>query len=380
MRILVLNYEYPPLGGGAGNATCFLSKEWGKNGITADIVTTWFRGLDEISHEPDNITVYRVKSLRKKAEQSNPLEMLSYIYSAYRASIRLTAQFSYDLIISFFSIPCGLIARKLFRKCNIPYIVLLRGGDVPGFLPKEMGLMHTITMPFTKAVWKDAEKVIANSKWLQELASKTANTIKCTIDMVPNGVDTSFFNSSVNMKARPFVFLFTGRFVNQKNLMYLLCQFEIANTDRQAQLVLTGDGPDREKLAQKIQSSKLLTETVKLKPWSLKQELPAVYQSAHCFVNPSIDEGMPNAILEAMSCGLPVLASNIGGNNELVIHDKNGYLFNLNEHNSLSNYMIKMINNEQCNAMGSHSRHIAESKYSWAVSAVSIIKDHIHAV
>ena len=98
-------------------------------------------------------------------------------------------------------------------------------------------------------------------------------------------------------------------------------------------------------------------------------------------MNPSIDEGMPNAVLEAMACGLPVIASNIGGNNELVIHGKNGYIFNLEDVNSLSDYMKRIIiENKQYKSMASYSRDIVEKQYSWTVSAKSIVKEQVNAV
>jgi glycosyltransferase involved in cell wall biosynthesis len=380
MRILVLNYEYPPLGGGAGNATYFLAREWGKMGISTDIITTWFTGLEEIKREMDNVTVYRIKSFRKKMEQSNPLEMLSYTNLAYKKAVKLVTAQKYTLIVAFFSIPCGLVARKIFKRFKTPYIVLLRGGDVPGFLPQELGFMHRITMPVTKTIWKNAQRIIANSKWLSDLANKTAVDIDRTVEMVPNGVDTSFFVPVKHTDKKPFIFLFVGRFVNQKNLIFLLSQFEIANRNNYAKLILTGDGPERGKLVEKINSSTVLKKTVELKPWEDKKNLLSIYQTAHCFVNLSVEEGMSNATLEAMSCGLPVIASNIGGNIGLVIDQKNGYLVNLDENLDLNYYILQMINNVNYESMASYSRYLAQTHFSWKSSASLMVKDYLHAV
>lgn len=380
MRILVLNYEYPPLGGGAGNATCFLSREWGRMGIMTDVITTWFSGLDEVSAEEDNVTVYRVKSLRKKMERSNPVEMLSFALSAYRKSVKLISKDCFDLIIAFFSIPCGLVARMIQAEFHIPYIVLLRGGDVPGFLHSELNLFHKITMPFTKTVWKNALRIIANSKKLCDLANITAVSIKCVVEMVPNGVDVSLFKPVKHNCKEPFTFLFVGRYVKQKNLLYLLSQFEIANRGEALRLVLVGEGAEKEKIMNKINSSSMLRDSVCLKSWTAKNDLPLIYQSAQCFVNPSLDEGMPNTVLEAMASGLPVIASNVGGNNELVIHGKNGYLFNLDEENSLSFYMEKIKNDPCYTSMKLNTRLLAETKFSWSVPAISIVKGCANAV
>ena len=108
MRLLVLNYEYPPIGGGAGNATWFLCREWGRQGHCVDIITTWFAGLEETLKESELVTVYRVKSLRKKSEQSNPFEMMSYVLKGHARSLELLRKNRYDRIIAFFSIPSSL--------------------------------------------------------------------------------------------------------------------------------------------------------------------------------------------------------------------------------------------------------------------------------
>ncbi|MGE5671976.1 MAG: glycosyltransferase family 4 protein [Fibrobacterota bacterium] len=382
MRILVLNYEYPPLGGGAGNATYFLSREWGRMGIVTDIITTWFKNLDEITHESDNVTIYRVKSKRLKSSQSNPREMISYIFKAYKKAKDLLAANTYDLTIAFFSIPSGIISYRLYTRFKIPYYVLLRGGDVPGFLGKELECMHTLTMPITKLVWKHATRIIANSRRLADLAEKTAAQPGRSVEIIPNGVDTTQFFPDTSKHRSTFTFLFTGRFAKQKNLELLLQQFDRALQQCNARLILTGDGPLRETLISLCNSSEQLSQHVEIRPWAQKTELLSLYQSAHCFINPSIDEGMPNAVLEAMSCGLPVIASNIGGNNELVVHGKNGFLFNLTEPDTLSHYILEVIRSDLFVSMSSASRKLVEDHYSWTISAKTILqpKDSSDAV
>jgi glycosyltransferase involved in cell wall biosynthesis len=293
---------------------------------------------------------------------------------------KMISKDNFDMTIAFFSIPCGIVARMLLAKFHTPYCVLLRGGDVPGFLHRELSFFHWITMPFTKVVWKNAQRIIANSSRLCELANKTAATLNRKVEIVPNGVDVSIFKPVKHDCKNPFVFLFVGRFVNQKNLLLLLSQFEMANREMGARLVLAGEGPEKERMVQKIEASPILKNSVYLKSWTVKKDLPSVYQSAHCFVNPSMDEGMPNAVLEAMACGLPVIASNVGGNNELVVHEKSGYLFNLEEKDSLSFCMKKMASDIHYDSMGLNARVLVESRYSWSVSALSIIKENVNAV
>jgi glycosyltransferase involved in cell wall biosynthesis len=373
MRLLILNYEYPPIGGGAGNAAWFLCREWGRQGHYVDIVTTWFAGLDETSKESERITVHRVKSLRKKNEQSNPVEMLSYVLKGYGRAYDLLKDNQYNRIIAFFSIPSGIIAYRLWKRKGIPYIVLLRGGDVPGFLPGQLGLFHWITLPFTKKIWRRAGCVIANSTGLAGLAAKTARKIDVLVDIVPNGVDTDFFSPAPYFPAGPFTFLFVGRFSVQKNILVLLDQFEKYVGHSGGRLLLVGDGPKKKDIERRVASSPVLIHSVTLYPWCSKEALLRFYQLAHCFVNPSLYEGLPNALLEAMACGLPVIASNVGGNNELVKPAINGFLFDLSYPDSLGKSMQDIIGCGCVKVMGEASRRTAMECFSWAKSAAGIV-------
>jgi glycosyltransferase involved in cell wall biosynthesis len=373
MRLLVLNYEYPPIGGGAGNAAWFLCREWGRQGYRIDIVTAWFTGLGETTKESEQVTVHRVKSLRKKSEQSNPIEMMSYVLKGHDRARDLLRKDAYDHIIAFFSIPSGIIAYRLWKLTGIPYTLLLRGGDVPGFLPGQLGFFHWITLPLTKKIWRSARCIIANSTGLAGLADRTARTINVPVNVVPNGVDTEFFFPAPHLPAGTFTFLFVGRFSVQKNIMVLLDQFEKTVAHSGAQLLLIGDGPKKKDIERRVASSPALIHSVTLHPWCSKEVLLRFYQSAHCFLNPSLYEGLPNALLEAMACGLPVIASNVGGNNELVKPAVNGFLFDLSSPDSLGKAMQDIIRCGHGKVMGDASRQIAMEGFSWAKSAAGIV-------
>jgi glycosyltransferase involved in cell wall biosynthesis len=374
MRLLVLNYEYPPLGGGAGNATYYLGKEWGKAGMPVDIVTTWFKGFDEIERGPGGVTVYRVKSRRKKAEQSNPFEMACYIAYGFAKARKLCKHEKYGLAIGFFSIPSGLIAYMLFLLYGIPYTILLRGGDVPGFLPKQLKRFHAMTMPLTIKIWRGAKRVIANSQGLRDLAETTGRRIGVKIDVVPNGVDVDFFRPAPERHVTRPVFLFAGRFSQQKNLPCLLTQFEAGDTAQKARLVLVGGGPEKNVLDALIARSPTLSSSVSLVPWCSKEELRRHYWEAFCFVNPSLYEGLPNTLLEAMACGLPVVASNIGGNSELVSNGVNGLLFDVSDPKDLQRRLVEMLHSPDVRSFGERSRERAVRDFAWSSSAEKIME------
>ena len=90
MRILLINYEFPPLGGGAANATFNIGKCLSANGHNIFVLTSAFKDLKGWRHE-QGMTIFRCKAIRKKIGQSSILEMISYIISASFILPRISA-------------------------------------------------------------------------------------------------------------------------------------------------------------------------------------------------------------------------------------------------------------------------------------------------
>lgn len=361
MNILLINYEYPPLGGGAANATYNIAKSLQKQGHEVSVVTSAFKSLTGYSIE-NNISIYRLPSKRKAIDRSNLPEMLSFAYHALQNIKEIIKEKKINKTIAFFSVHCGIVSYLMFKKYKIPYIVSLRGGDVPGLVP-ELNMLHTIIKPFRRAILKNAVSIVANSVGLAELALKTD---PFQVDVIPNGVDTDLFVSKEEKKSKYFKFLFVGRFRPQKNLFFLLKSIKelTIKTSKPFKLIMAGDGPQNEEL--KRYANELGLKNIEWPGWKSKAELVCLYQSSHCFLNPSLYEGMPNTILEAMACGLPVIASDSIGNNEIVIHEQNGFLFPQNNLELFVAFMLLLVeNSEKVAFTGGKARQYVVDNFSW---------------
>lgn len=312
MTILLINYEYPPIGAGAANATRHIAKALVELGHKAVVLTAGFR--DAVGHtiEDGGVDVYRLPSRRASVSQSNPREMMSFVWHAWRALDRVVRTHKPDAAFIFFSIPCGLLGPTLKGRYGIPYTILLRGGDVPGMEP-HLNTVHTLLRPVRRRILRGAQAVIANSKGLAE-ASMSADPIP--VSVVPNGVDTDFFRPPAKRPDAPFTFLFVGRFQSQKNLPVVIDAFADAFAGTDVRLRLVGDGPQRTELEEQV-ARRGIASQVTFVPWLDKSGLLNEYQSAHCLINYSLYEGMPNVVLEAMACGLPAILSDIMGHEEL---------------------------------------------------------------
>ncbi|MHC1713196.1 MAG: glycosyltransferase family 4 protein [Solidesulfovibrio sp.] len=367
MNILLLNYEYPPLGGGAGNATANMAREMATLGHAVRVVTAAYGDLPR-RETVDGFELWRIPAVRRHADHCSPLEMLSFMLSASVALPGMAGRFAPDACVAFFGIPCGPAAWVLKQLYRVPYIVSLRGGDVPGFQPYDLAGYHKLTGPLIRFLWRGAAAVVANSQGLAGLARKSAGATP--IRMIPNGVDTKRFQPADEKPGDgPVQLLFVGRVVRQKGLDVLLDALALLPDKAPFQLTLIGDGPLRVELTEKAQRLGL-GERVRFAGWVGREEMPAALGRADVFVFPSRDEGMPNAVLEAMASGLPVAATRISGNEELVADGETGFLVPPDDPASLAFALARLIGDVSlCRRLGAAGREKVVREYSWSVVA-----------
>ena len=143
MKILMLNYEYPPLGGGGAPITRDLVVRLAKAGYSVDVVTMLFKGLKRYENDK-GVNIYRVPSIRQSQAVCRIHEMLSYVISAFFFSLYLIRRNNYDLIHAHFIFPTGITAYLLKKIANIPLIITAHGSDVPGYNPDRFKIMHKL--------------------------------------------------------------------------------------------------------------------------------------------------------------------------------------------------------------------------------------------
>jgi len=360
MKILLLNSEFPPIGGGAGNASANIARHLVTRGHDVLILTARHASLP---HEEtwQGVQIVRLPALRKRMDRSGLMEQVSYILVGSLWAERVLKKFPAQGVLAFFGVPSGPIAWWIRKLHNIPYMVSMRGGDVPGFRPYDFGTYHHLVAPLLHLVWRDAGSLVANSSGLRELALKFDSS--ACIELVPNGVDLEAFVPVVRAWSPPRL-LSVGRLVYQKGLD--LAARALADLKDQVwEWVIVGDGsfrPEIEKLCLELG----IADRVKFAGWRSRPELMEHYNQANLFVFPSRHEGMPNAVLEAMSSGLPVIASSIAGNEELVLTDKTGLLFPTESVADLRSALLELIPDAARRMeMGEAGRARVQDHYSW---------------
>lgn len=180
-----------------------------------------------------------------------------------------------------------------------------------------------------------------------------------------SGVDAERFQPGPSLledhlPPRPRV-LFTGRLHPQKGLDSLLDAWPEVARRTSANLLLLGAGPDRARL--EARASELgVSSSVHFR--GLVADPAEHLRAADLFVLPSVAEGMSNSLLEALATALPCLASDIGGNRDLIHHDVSGLLVPAHEPGAWSAAMVRLLEDRDlAGRLGGHARRGVETTY-----------------
>ena len=183
---------------------------------------------------------------------------------------------------------------------------------------------------------------------------------------IPNGVDTTFFQRSLPFPKQEITkFILIGRRHPQKGIDTALHAAKILHDkglDNQFEIDMYGaDYTEYDYL--KMAKELGITNIVKFLP--NQKDIISVYQSAHCFLLPSRGEGLSNALLEAMSMGLPVIATSVSGTIDVVEDREDGILVPPDEPEKLANAMIEIIKGPDfAQSLGKNARQKVESAFS----------------
>lgn len=375
MNLLLVNYEYPPIGGGAATATFHLAKRFAALGHGVTVLTAGF-GERTGSAGEGGVWVIRCPSRRRRPDRSNLPEMFSFVWRAALALPKVLRERRPEGVVVFFSFPCGPLGLWAWWLAQTPYVVSLRGGDVPG-AEAELALWHRLLQPLRRLVFRRSRAVVANSPALKAM-SEAADPHP--VRLILNGVDADRFCPapvpSPPAPDRPFAFLFVGRFRRQKNLFFLLEQMACLRSRQAVPFVLhmVGDGPQGEALREAADKAGL-GDVLRWHGWLERDALISLYQSSHCLLNPSLYEGMPNAVLEAMACGLPVIASAAPGNDAVVRPGETGFLCPLSDPGAFQEALERVLRDpDLARALGRRGRAWVLRDFSWEGAARAYVR------
>jgi teichuronic acid biosynthesis glycosyltransferase TuaC len=235
----------------------------------------------------------------------------------YRAVLpmveRLVRERGFDLIDAHYFYPDGVTAALLGRRLGLPVAITARGTDI--------NLIAQYRLPRRMIQWaaRNAAAVITVSRALKEkLVALGADAER--LEVLRNGVDLELFKPVARDRIRDQLGMHRKTLLSVGNLLAFKghgVAIEALSLVPQYDLVIIGDGPDRralEVLARKC----AVAERVRFVGCISQAELRSYYGAADALLLASTREGWPNVLLEAMACGTPVIATNVGGVSEIV--------------------------------------------------------------
>jgi glycosyltransferase involved in cell wall biosynthesis len=209
----------------------------------------------------------------------------------------------------------ALITKK-FHK--LPYVLWGQGSDV--YLPPPL------TKLTSKIAMKNADSVIALT---EDMKQAMRSIYGRNIAVIPNGIELKEYTEKRLVKEVEYPskrIIFVGRLHPIKGVQYLLQGMKMVHEEMpDAKLILVGDGEEREHL-ESLTDSLEIRECVEFVGKVPHERVQDYMNQSEVFVLPSLSEGFPVTILEAMACGLPIVATRVRGIPDIIEDGTNGYL------------------------------------------------------
>lgn len=337
LNILVLCYEYPPIGGGGGVGAKQYAEAWAEAGHKVTVLTSWDKGLQR-REQLRGVELVRVPTFGKKnrATATN-LSMLCYLTFGFAY---LTSHFSdfkkVEVINTHFSIPTGPLGMAASKLFALPNILTIIGGDIYDPTKRSSPHRSAIFRFFNSIIINSATNVVAISSDTKKRALEHYK-IKKDINVINYGFTPperkNILRSAVGLSEDKYYLIAVGRLVKRKGFEYLIESLKDLPTE--IQLLIIGDGP----LEKELRNTAIragVSDRVFLLGYQTRERIWEYLQVSDCFVLSSLHEGLGIVVQEAMCAGLPIVASDNGGQVDLIRNGRNGVLVRPMDSHALS--------------------------------------------
>ena len=248
---------------------------------------------------------------------------------------------------------------------NIPSALAMRNVSgkkvlsLHGIFSQQVDQLHgkttsNISEKFEKdaLTWADAITVISKE------AFEHYTNLGFKVHQVSNAIDISSMPQQEDRKFKNQI-IFAGRLSKEKGITTLL---EVTKKlPAEINLIILGSGPEEKKVQEVIKSKK----NIHFFGYQSKENTIQMIRGSDVLIQPSLVEGISSTIIEAMACQTPIIASDVGGNKELIEHDKTGILIDPNDSESLLKEILDLISNkEKCNKLVENGKKFVE-KFDW---------------
>lgn len=304
-NIAIIISSFSPIIGGSEKQLELISRELIKEGYNIDVITRRYDGLTK-KEKIDGININRISVITI----NKYFEKLSFILNTL--IFLLINKKRYNLLIASQFGSCSIISKIYKSITNVPYLVRATGGEARTLSKTEKGKKK-----FNK-VCSNADAFIAINKDIYNVFTEL-NVDTEKVEYITNGVD---LRKRIDVSNNNVV-MYCGRIEKVKGVDILLEAWKLIDKEKNiknTKLVIVGDGSQRKDLMKKykyLENIEWVGET---------KNTDEYYKEARFLVAPSRSEGISNTILESMSRGIPVIATNVGGTSEIILAKDEGIL------------------------------------------------------
>lgn len=307
--------------GGAERVISILSSQMAEQGMDVEVLTYYDRPVFYKVNPKVKIT-----AVEKCTGKSSKIANLLWIRKYFKKNAKI--------VISFLA-PFNIMALVAKLGTGIPMIVADRND--PTKVPT-----NTVVRKLRDYLYMAADGIVLQTEKNKAYFNRTVQKKSVVIY---NPVDMKEYAGIALCTKKQKMIVSAGRLMKQKNQKMLLDAFaDVLKTHPEYKLIIYGEGPYRDELEQKIRMLRI-SENVLL-PGSTS-ELHERIKSAEIFVLSSDYEGMPNALIEAMCMGLPVISTKVSGATDLICHGENGLLVDVNDSVGLKKAMLELIEKQE---------------------------------
>lgn len=370
-RILILTTAYLPLIGGSELAIKHITDRI-KNAVF-DLVTARYDKRMPVSEQMGNVHVFRAGG--RFGQLSIILPKIFLPLALFFAARKLMRRHRYALVHVFQASQAGGAGWLLKRVYpDLPLIVTLQEGKA---LDAQLWLVRFLR----GVIISSADALTVISTYLDRYA-RTIND-SSPVYLIPNGVDVEKFaaeakvwreriRSELKAGRDKRIILTVSRLVEKNGVQNLLIAAKKVLSSHNIKLVIIGDGPLMGRL-KKMSHDLNMDEHVLFTGTVTYEDLPRYLGAADVFVRPSLSEGLGTAFLEAMACGVPVVASPVGGIPDFITDGETGFFCNPRDPGRIADSIIKVLgNSDAANVVVKRAFELVRTKYNWDMIAESM--------
>ncbi len=374
MNILVICHEFPPQHGGGGSNAFFVAKEL-SNRHDVDVITPFCKGLRKFE-TIGKVRIHRVPVIGRvgvetKVKPPSLLPFVSFVVSGILAGLFFATRKKYSIIHSHFVVPSGLIGNAISLFAHVPHVTTVVDADIFDARQPRCPPYNNVFLRFAIAVqMKLARRIVCISHYVKDAAQRycfiegKTTVIPCGIGIV-NSAPVS--RKELHLDTNDFILVSIGRLVKRKGFEYLLEVLKFVSIER-ARLLIIGSGPELHPLEEKAKELGLSDKVDFL--GAVRDDLKYRYLAvSDLFVLHSLHEGFGICFLEALVFGLPIVATDEGGQKDIVTNGENGYLVPAGDCSGFAEKINALFRNKSLYAAMKGSNMVKAREFSISVIA-----------